>query len=615
MTSSPHDYLASLSPEQMAEVLTLLPPEERKEAEEIVEEMEYRRIFKTPVSPENPRPWLEFLKYTITQDEHDESTPFKPLVQAHHTVQEELPYAIPLVDKYLREPLLAVSKSRQIRITWILTAIDLWTVMREPGGKRVGLTAQKEATAVELLDRCWTIYRHLPQWIQDRCPLEMTGNRPSQTRMKFSNGSTIAAFPEGSEQFRSYTFSRWRNEEAKTQTQLPLMIRGALPTLKGGGQTAQVSTPGDNTFKDIVFDRDFKTHVPHDPDRKFPRASATNPISIWTNPGNGYVVIEIHYTADPTKRGPEAEAEFRKGISNDDYEQEYNLNYEVVSGEIALQFYLDKKEEILADGLPLHMRAGPNDPFTPASHLDFFASADYGIRSPYACLFGVEDPKTGILWIFDEYYRGGYKPLGEHLTSIKARKCFKNLQVYVLDKSCWALNQQAVNSTSVAGRTRQGITSIAELHIEEGVHPSPATVVFDAVKVSAMQRVWAVGTPSVRILSRKCINLCKELEGIRWQEKPPGFSQSAKVQKLVDKDNHAWDALTYLVLHRRAAPVQIEEPDSPPVGHNAAAAAQRKAKAQAYVEQVMGKNQTQTSYVGEETGDVVELGVEEWSID
>jgi len=585
--------------------LSALTPAQRTELEALTEELEFRQIFGLTVDPETgqyihdptqERPWLKFLELVVTHDEHDEDQPFKPLVQPGSTIEEELPYAVPLIDLYLVELLLAVSKSRQIRITWILSAMDLYQAMRPPGGKRIGLTAQKEVTACELLDRCWTIYRHLPEWLRKRIPLDLaSGNkRPSQTRMKFLQGSSVSAFPEGSEQFRSYTFSVWRNEEAKTQLNLPLTIRSAMPTLKGGGRCVQVSTPGPGAFKDIVFDRDLKSHKPADPDRVFPRASRENPISIWKNPGNGYVVIEIHYTADPAKRSPEAEAHFRQGISNDDFEQEYNLNYEIVSGEIALQFYVDRKDEILVDRLPDHLS---DDGLTPHSHLDHYASGDYGIRSPYVCLSAVEDPYDGTLYIFDEYYRGSYTPLPTHLSAVKALPWFEQFIVYILDKSCFAVTQQV--SYSVEGQTLHGVRSIADQHQEEGVHPIPARVVFDAVKVSAMQKCWAVGTITVKIVAPRCPDLCRELEGIRWKEKPIDAPQSPRTDKLVDRDNHAWDALTYLVLHRRP------EAKGKPAPQVQLTDAQRQSmeKMQAFSDRILGQAKLQASYLDEEEFD------------
>lgn len=46
----------------------------------------------------------------------------------------------------------------------------------------------------------------------------------------------------------------------------------------------------------------------------------------------GVHVLRIHYTADPAKRGPEFEAEARRGMSEQDFEREYNINFNAPRG-------------------------------------------------------------------------------------------------------------------------------------------------------------------------------------------------------------------------------------------------------------------------------------------
>lgn len=53
---------------------------------------------------------------------------------------------------------------------------------------------------------------------------------------------------------------------------------------------------------------------------------------VWRNPKNGFVVISLHYTADPNKRDPLWKEETKRGMPEMDWQREYELSWQTHAG-------------------------------------------------------------------------------------------------------------------------------------------------------------------------------------------------------------------------------------------------------------------------------------------
>ena len=74
--------------------------------------------------------------------------------------------------------------------------------------------------------------------------------------------------------------------------------------------------------------------------------------------GQGVHVLRVHYTADPSKRTPEFEAEARRGMSEQDFEREYNINFNAPRGkpwypEFRYDFHVAKAPLQPIEGRPI----------------------------------------------------------------------------------------------------------------------------------------------------------------------------------------------------------------------------------------------------------------------
>lgn len=80
--------------------------------------------------------------------------------------------------------------------------------------------------------------------------------------------------------------------------------------------------------------------------------------SVWRNPGNQAVVVELHYTADPKKRDPEWRARESAGMPRADWDREYELAWETYEGTPMHKDYRDslhvwERDRAPETGLPI----------------------------------------------------------------------------------------------------------------------------------------------------------------------------------------------------------------------------------------------------------------------
>ena len=55
-------------------------------------------------------------------------------------------------------------------------------------------------------------------------------------------------------------------------------------------------------------------------------------LKMWTNPINGFTILRLHYTADPTKRSPEWKAEERRKYGEAEWNREMEIMWESLDG-------------------------------------------------------------------------------------------------------------------------------------------------------------------------------------------------------------------------------------------------------------------------------------------
>lgn len=518
------------------------------------QELEWRKCSRDP---------KHFLtKYAKTADPLDKERPNKPF--------PDIPYLWWLLDYLQIEPLVAIPKSRRVLATWLVTGLNVWECLFLRS-RKVGIGNEDQTKARENLEMHRTIYDQLPEWMKQRGEM-----RWAKDKMSFpTSGSEIIAFEQNPDVFRMFTFSRIWIDEAQAQRYPGEMYLGAMPTIRGRslehrGQLIYTGTPAQGWFELLCHDQleseeppppawvkqlvtDWK---PDDPNKKAWGVEVAR-LSV-----SGFLRIQIHYTADPEKRTAAWFNFTRKGIPQEDWDQDYELNWKSKAGKPAIPQIRhgtgSRRHEIVVQH------------FTPPDHWVRFSTHDYGTTNPYSCHFHALAP-DGTGYTYWEYYARG--PLGVHLDAIKSHPDFPRLRVKILDRSCWANTQQATDS--LEGRTMHQLRSVAELHANHGVYCIPAAVVQDRVKIARVEEVWPplemrkegeiwVPLPAQRqirwFVMDNCAHLLRECEGIVWEKL--SYAQKLKKndpEKLVDRDNHAFDEWTYGLLHLGSPDLEITQ--------------------------------------------------------
>ncbi len=499
---------------------------DRKEAKAAVLVEFYRR---------NRIAWLKDCVRTI--DEHDLNNPIKAF-----TVRQ---YTKVLVKLFEENSRLYVAKSRQIMATWTFAALALHTAMFFPY-RKVFVISKKQEDAFELIKRIRHIYSALPKWMQELCPLDRKMNDQPQGYLYFRNGSEIRGLPQGADQIRMHTSTLILIDEASFLDELEETYGACAPSVAGGGKIVVFSSAGSSYFGSMVEiqDRqDFGDQVCK---------------GVWLKKNSqGVPVVTVHYTADPdkdpaTERGQKwLEAtivDYLGGVSSAKWRKEMEIDFTVGIGEPVFEYLVKMEHEIKFSPSEL------TEPFLDTCK--FYAGLDWGTRNNTAFTVVAEDLK-GNFWVVWEWSDKKKTP-EEVARELRACPFFSRLEWIAADPTMWTENQAR----------KEGYTSFARILTEEipedlRLNLMPAHGRLDMAAITKLHAWWKALPPKLRI-SEMCVILWRELMNLRFMDTSGDKNPS---EKLVDKDNHEWDTLKYIILSHPTAGVHEEKVKYGTFGH------------------------------------------------
>jgi len=498
-----------------------------------------------------------FINYVCTFDEHDEVRPIKKLPIWDKEYAQIILYTL------LAHKMVILPKSRQILMSWLLAAFASWFVRTAPR-RRLIWQSETETKAQKMVSlgrdavgagRIDHIEQHLPQWLQDPHVASGRGNKAGLLLYSpkpidpFSGvkcpwyGSSISAVAQGARQVCGDTVSCYMGDEAAFQDLLEEAVGAILPAVKGGGRIILASSVFQGAFfTDMVLDGLDESGKAYDgtdwltvgllPDRK----PLPNGQRFRINP-SGYTVVETHYTADPakdpsTKKGAAWLADYSKGykggMESSSWQTEMEINYEA------------------RGGTPIFPFAGnPQSPIYRDEHeVDWFiencliyAGYDFGQVNP-AAFEVVGFDRTGDSWFIWELYEP-CEDYVQHCRLIKACPYWDHIRYIVADPS---IHTQKV-------WTAKGQQTVAALFGEEGVRMKPGRKGQDAVTAMRFKSIyWQDPNDPHAYLTRHVPGLRKELYRLRWalHRSQTTAAYRNQPEQIQQKDNHAWDAVSYL---------------------------------------------------------------------
>lgn len=291
--------------------------------------------------------WAFITQCVYTRDEIDDKNPIKTLPNKEY---------LRLYTKIWELcPLLAIPKTRRMTFSWTTIGLYVHDFIFKPV-RNFAFVSKKEDDANELILRAKFILDHIPE---DKISRQLipayhyTFNNLKCPEMD----SKIQGFPQGADQLRQFTFSGVFGDESAFWDDAEEFYSATFPTIDGGGRMTLVSSVAPGFFKRLCFDAlDVKGDInvaEYAPDYRKPMQG----VRMWINPKNKFVVLEIHYTADPTKRDPSYRESIKSSMPLQQYLREYELHWDTYSGHAVYPEFSDihiiNEEPKISVGLPM----------------------------------------------------------------------------------------------------------------------------------------------------------------------------------------------------------------------------------------------------------------------
>jgi hypothetical protein len=270
-------------------------------------------------------------------------------------------------------------------------------------------------------------------------------------------------------------------------------------------------------------------------------------------------VVQVHYSADPMKVLDTVEGQkwvratlakgYVGGMAGDDWQQEMEMNPNGTSSPRIFPDFVDKMQPAITF-----------DQMDIPDHWPIYAGYDYGTASPFSWV-AVAWESESKFYQFDEIYKKGMS-VYEQVQLIKARPYFPQIQGIIGDPSIWNRTQNSErNGQPVMRSVGEMFRDDYGIEIERGRNEPGVDIAF---KEYLKSQLWRNLDDPMFMIAAQCRATLREFRLLRrevWATKGLDDRRNAQ-ETIVQKDNHAWDALKYLLLWK-----QGETPDSlpPPV--------------------------------------------------
>lgn len=527
-----------------------------------------------------PNPDGTRTRYLYTKDEHDHESPIKyfPDLLYLKTIgdllvvsggiirpdeaEHAIAWGIPLshLEHLYETRLLAIEKSRQLMITWIVLSYLLWRAKYRE--HQLIMIQSKKADDANVLvcerkgdrnSRIGVMEDMLPPFLKS-IDFERVG-AALKGEMNFPNGSKLEAIPEGGSKIRSRTPSVFFSDEAAFQPSFGEAYKAALPAVVGGGQGIFVSSAEISTFQELVDSKedDFSvsdSQIDMTMIEGGMRAGLTTRIA-----PSGLFVCRLHYSADPGKNPmtPRGAAWLNRtvrsypgGVEGPAWRKEMEIEYSAGGGEFVFRNLRRWRSESRI--------------FVPIHDIDLtratiWASYDHGFTNPCCYLVHAVYPREDDVWYASiwEFYAAGLNvpdiakvikgesiilPDGRHFEG----NPYANKEVLkICDPAIDGRNQ--VNS---AGETKK----LIDLFGNEGVYFTKGERGDDVTVADYMLGVlWADPWHPKYQIATCCENFIWELSRLQHKvhKSAAMITEKNAPEGLVDRDNHAWDAWKYFI--------------------------------------------------------------------
>lgn len=261
---------------------------------------------------------------------------------------------------------------------------------------------------------------------------------------------------------------------------------------------------------------------------------------------DGTKVFKLHYSADPnkdpqTEKGKawceEAYKLFAGGRSGTKWRREMEIDWSAGSGELVFPYFVARESDIVINASAF------TEDFV--SKCNLYGGLDWGKRNPVSFHVYAED-EQGKFYVIWEWYEAGRDPIAV-AEAIKSCPYYSRLQWIAADPSMWNENQ--------ANASRDGFTSYARIFMEDMPEALQLDKLIaghskkDNIAADLLHIAWRDQDPRLKI-GANCPKLIKEIKNLRYVENKYTVNEP---EKILDKDNHAFDDLKYFLTSHPSA--------------------------------------------------------------
>ena len=273
-------------------------------------------------------PWLFLADCVFTLDQVSQTAPIKPF-------PSYLEYLEFLCKLWQHEKLIGIPKSRRMTCSWNFISLFIHDTIFN-AGRFNGFVSKKEDDSADLVARAEFIVRHIPDWRIPQALLPKIKNNKMSKQpplLEFEEiNSKIQGFPSGSDQLRQFTLSGLLGDECAFWPDAQAFYSASKPTLDGGGRMTLISSRSPGFFKKIVFDQLDAQDLTFREAAPVPVKRPLEGVEVWKNPKNRFCIVDLHYTANPEKRGTAWKEAVRNSMPIRDFLMEYERSWQTFEG-------------------------------------------------------------------------------------------------------------------------------------------------------------------------------------------------------------------------------------------------------------------------------------------
>lgn len=167
------------------------------------------------------------------------------------------PYVKPIIECWLREPLMCIEKSRDVLATWMIVTCYTWDALFHKGRQHLFQSEDASKTR-ELIERVNTLYTNQPAWLKAEWgspqPKVSEGTTRAGLFRVSKMQSEIIGLPKGADKVRQYHPSGVMSDEAAFNPEAGDTFAAIKPSIQNGGRYTAVSSANPSFFYHLCRD-------------------------------------------------------------------------------------------------------------------------------------------------------------------------------------------------------------------------------------------------------------------------------------------------------------------------------------------------------------------------